>query len=119
MLLCTSFGKGAMIVDFTIFPTDAGESVSAYVAEVFKIIEKSGLNYEHHAMGTNIEGDWDEVMSVIKACRVRMLESSNRISIGIRIDERKGITDGIRKKVSSAKAKMEHANGELGTRSAE
>ena len=108
-----------MIVDFTIFPTDAGESVSAYVAEVFKIIEESGLKYEHHAMGTNIEGDWDEVMAVIKACRERMLENSNRISIGIRIDERKGVTDGIRKKVASAKAKMNAASAELGIRNAE
>ncbi len=108
-----------MIVDFTIFPTDAGESVSAYVAEVFKIIEESSLNYEHHAMGTNIEGEWDEVMAVIRACRERMLENSNRISIGIRIDERKGVTDGIRKKVASAKAKMNAASAELGIRNAE
>jgi len=108
-----------MIVDFTIFPTDAGESVSAYVAEVFKIIAESGLDYEHHAMGTNIEGDWDEVIAVIKACRERMLENSNRISIGIRIDERKGVTDGIRKKVASAKAKMNAASAELGIRNAE
>ena len=95
-----------MIVDFTIFPTDLGESVSAYVADVFKIIEASGLPYEHHAMGTNIEGDWDEVMAVIKACRDRMLKHANRISISIKIDDRKGITDGIEKKVASAKAKM-------------
>ena len=108
-----------MIVDFTIFPTDAGESVSAYVAEVFKIIEESGLDYEHHAMGTNIEGEWDEVMSVIKACRVRMLERSNRISISIRIDERKGVTDAIKKKVASARAKMNDANAERGIRNAE
>ena len=95
-----------MIVDFTIFPTDVGESVSAYVAQVFEIIEASGLKYEHHAMGTNIEGDWDEVMAVIKACRDRMLEKANRVSISIRIDERTGVTDGIEKKVASAKAKM-------------
>ena len=108
-----------MIVDFTIFPTDAGESVSAYVAEVFEIIEASGLKYEHHAMGTNIEGDWDEVMAVIKACRDRMLERSNRISIGIRIDERKGVTDGIKTKVASARAKMNDVSAERGTRNAE
>jgi uncharacterized protein (TIGR00106 family) len=95
-----------MIVDFTIFPTDVGESVSAYVADVFKIIEASGLKYEHHAMGTNIEGEWDEVMGVIKACRDRMLERSNRISISIKINERKDVKDGIEKKVVSAKAKM-------------
>ena len=95
-----------MIVDFTIFPTDVGESVSAYVAEVFKIIEESGLAYEHHAMGTNLEGDWDEVMTVIKACRDRMLERTGRVSISIKIDDRKGVTDGLTRKVASAKAKM-------------
>ena len=95
-----------MIVDFTIFPTDVGESVSAYVAEVFKIIEESGLPYEHHAMGTNLEGDWDEVMTVIKACHNRMLEKANRVSISIKIDDRKGVTDGLTRKVASAKAKM-------------
>ena len=105
-----------MIVDFTIFPTDVGESVSAYVAEVFKIIEKSGLPYEHHAMGTNIEGDWDAVMRLIKACRDRMLEQANRVSISIKIDERKGAIDGIDKKVASARAKMNDANAEFGTR---
>jgi len=99
-----------MIVDFTIFPTDAGESVSAYVAQVFEIIEASGLKYEHHAMGTNIEGDWDEVMAVVKACRDLLLESSNRISISLRIDERKGVIDGIDNKVASAKAKMKRSD---------
>ncbi|MCD6495631.1 MTH1187 family thiamine-binding protein [Candidatus Bipolaricaulota bacterium] len=98
-----------MIVDFTIFPTDAGESVSAYVAQVFEIIEASGLKYEHHSMGTNIEGDWDEVMAVIKSCRDLMLEQSNRISISLRIDERKGVTNGIERKVASARAKMNRA----------
>lgn len=108
-----------MIVDFTIFPTDVGESVSAYVAEVFRIIKESGLPYEHHAMGTNIEGDWDEVMAVIKACRERMLKRANRISISIRIDERKGVTDGIKTKVASASAKVNDVNADPGTRSAE
>ena len=95
-----------MIVDFSIFPTDAGESVSDYVAEAFKIIEKSGLPHEFHAMGTNIEGDWDEVMAVIKACRDRMLEKANRVSISIKIDDRVGVTDGLTLKVPSAKAKI-------------
>jgi len=95
-----------MIVDFSISPVGVGESLSAYIAEVFKIIEESGLPYEHHAMGTNLEGDWDEVMTVIKACRNRMLEKANRVSISIKIDDRKGVTDGLTRKVASAKAKM-------------
>ena len=104
-----------MIVDFTIFPTDMGESVSAYVAEVFKIIEESDLPYEHHAMGTNIEGAWDEVMAVIKACRDRTLEKATRVSISIKIDDRKGVTDGIEKKVASARQKMNDAMSSRGS----
>lgn len=95
-----------MIVDFAIAPVGMGESLSTYIAEVFKIIEESGLSYEHHAMGTNIEGDWDEVMGVIRACRDQMLKQTNRLSISIKIDERKGVTDGLKRKVASAKAKM-------------
>ena len=95
-----------MIVDFSIAPVGEGESLSSYVAEVFRIIQASGLSYEHHAMGTNIEGDWDEVMALIKACRDRVIERSNRVSISIKIDDRKGVTDGLSRKVASAKEKM-------------
>jgi hypothetical protein len=50
-----------MIADFSIAPVGKGESLSADVAEAFKIIAASGVTHEHHAMGTNLEGDWDEV----------------------------------------------------------
>lgn len=95
-----------MVVDFSIAPVGAGESLSTYVAKMFRIIHESGLPYEHHAMGTNIEGDWDEVTALINACRKRILERVNRVSIVIKIDDRKGITDGLARKVSSAKEEM-------------
>ncbi|RLE33655.1 thiamine-binding protein [Candidatus Acetothermia bacterium] len=95
-----------MIADFSIFPIGKGESLSGYVAEAYKIIEGSGLPHEHHAMGTSIEGDWDEVMGVIKACRDRLLEMSDRVSISIRIDDRKGRSGELVRKVESAKGKM-------------
>ena len=95
-----------MIAEFSIHPIGRGESLSASVAEAFKIIETSGVAYEHHARGTNLEGDWDEVMSVIKACRDRLLERADRVSLAIKIDDRKGTTDRLAHKVASAKAKM-------------
>ena len=95
-----------MIVEFSIVPIGKGESLSSYVAEAFKIIEASGVAYEHHAMGTNLEGDWDEVMAVIKACRDKLHKSSNRVLLSIKIDDRKGATDRISKKVQSAREKM-------------
>jgi len=95
-----------MIAEFSIVPLDRGESLSGAIAEALKIIEASGVACEHHAMGTNLEGDWDEVMAVIKACRDRLLETSRRISLSIKIDDRKGTSDRLGKKVASAKAKM-------------
>lgn len=95
-----------MIAEFSIVPLCKSESLSAYVAQAFEVIESSGVRYEHHAMGTNLEGEWDEVMSVIKACRDRLLESSDRVSVSIKIDDRKGRTDGLDTKVASAQSKM-------------
>ena len=97
-----------MIVDFSIAPVGKGESLSASLVEVFELVDASGLSFEHHAMGTNIEGDWDEVMTLVKACRDRMLEKAKRVSISLRIDDRLGVTDGIRRKVASVEAKRRH-----------
>ncbi len=92
-----------MIAEFSIVPIGVGESLSAHVAQAFEIIEASGVAHEHHAMGTNLEGEWDEVMSVIKACRDRLLETSRRVSLSIKIDDRVGVTDGLKRKVGAAK----------------
>lgn len=92
-----------MIAEFSIVPIGVGESLSAHVAQAFEIIEGSGVDHEHHAMGTNLEGDWDEVMGVIKACRDRLLETSHRVSLSIKIDDRVGVTDGLKRKVAAAK----------------
>jgi uncharacterized protein (TIGR00106 family) len=94
-----------MIVDFSIAPVGKGESLSAHLAPVFEVIDASGLPHEHHAMGTNIEGEWDTVMALVKACRDRMLTQANRVSISLRIDDRLGVCDGLAHKVASAEAK--------------
>ncbi len=95
-----------MVADFAISPVGLGPSLSPYVAEAFKIIERSGVAYQHHAMGTNLEGEWDEVMAVIKACRDAMLASADRVSITIKIDDRPGAGSRLDYKVRSAQEKM-------------
>ncbi len=62
------------IAEFAIVPIGVGVSLSKYVAECEKIIQASGLHYELHANGTNIEGEWDAVMQVIRACHERLHE---------------------------------------------
>lgn len=95
-----------MIAEFSIVPIGVGESLSAHVAQAFEIIEASGVAHEHHAMGTNLEGDWDEVVGVIKACRDRLLETSHRVSLSIKIDDRVGVSDGLKRKVAAAKPRI-------------
>jgi len=95
-----------MIAEFSIVPIGVGESLSAHVARAFEVIESSGVAYERHAMGTNLEGEWDEVMGVIKDCRDKLLETSNRVSLSIKIDDRRGSVDRLPHKVDSARRKM-------------
>jgi uncharacterized protein (TIGR00106 family) len=95
-----------MIAEFSIVPIGVGESLSAHVAKAFEVVESSGVAYEHHAMGTNLEGEWDEVMAVVKACRDRLLESSGRVSLSIKIDDRKGARNRLEHKVDAARRKM-------------
>lgn len=56
-----------VIMDLCIVPLGVGVSVSKYVAACENIIEEAGLNSTLHAYGTNIEGEWDLVMAVVKS----------------------------------------------------
>ncbi len=90
-----------ILLEFSMSPLTAGESVSQYVSRSLDIIEKSGLSYRLNAMGTVIEGPWDEVMDVVKACLDRMREDCDRISTIVKIDYRKGKTGRLESKIAS------------------
>ena len=88
------------IAEFTIIPIGVGVSLSKYVAVCEQILEQSGLSYELHANGTNLEGEWDEVMQAIKTCHERLHEMgvpriSTMIKIGTRTDREQKMTDKI------------------------
>jgi uncharacterized protein (TIGR00106 family) len=69
-------------------------------------VEKSGLLYQLNPMATIIEGEYAEVMNVIKLCHDRILELSDRVSISIDIDDRKGHSDAMTTKVRSVQEKL-------------
>lgn len=79
-----------MLLEFSMFPIGKGESVSRYVARSLDIIDRSGLDYRLHAMGTVLEGEWDECMAVVKACYEAMRKDCRRVECVIKIDYRKG-----------------------------
>ncbi len=90
-----------MIAAFSITPLGVGTSVSEPVAEAVRLVRASGLPNETNAMFTNVEGDWDEVMDLIKACVMTVAGSAPRVSVVIKIDHRAGVTDGLHTKVDA------------------
>lgn len=87
-----------VLLEFSILPLDKGESLSAYVARIIDIIDKSGVTYRLNPMGTVLEGEYDRVMSVVKDCFNELEKDCSRISLSIKIDFRKGVQSRINKK---------------------
>jgi uncharacterized protein (TIGR00106 family) len=87
-------------------PVGAGESVSSAVADAVRLVRESGLPNETNAMFTNVEGDWDEIMALIKACVTKVAEAPPRVSVVIKIDHRPGVTDALQAKVRAVEDRL-------------
>ena len=55
-----------MLVAFSVTPLGVGDSVGDLVAEAVRVVRASGLPNRTDAMFTTVEGEWDEVMAVVK-----------------------------------------------------
>jgi uncharacterized protein (TIGR00106 family) len=90
-----------MIVAFSISPSGGDEtgSVGAAVAEAIRVVRASGLPNETNAMFTNIEGEWDEVMAVVKQAIDVVAAASSRMSLVLKADIRPGYTGQLTAKV--------------------
>ncbi|MEV5553484.1 MTH1187 family thiamine-binding protein [Nonomuraea wenchangensis] len=90
-----------MIVAFSITPLGVGEGVAEPVARAVKVVRDSGLPNRTDAMFTTIEGDWDEVMAVVKRAVDAVAEVAPRVSLVLKADLREGVTDGMTAKIES------------------
>ena len=90
-----------MIVAFSISPTasDDSGSVTEAVAAAVRVVRASGLPHETNAMFTNIEGDWDEVMAVVKRAVDVVAEVSPRVGLVLKADIRPGYDGQLAAKV--------------------
>ena len=96
-----------MLFSLSMFPTSKGmASVSADVAKVIDIIDKSGLPYKLTAMSTVIEGDWEPVMKVINRARLMLRKKHARGYIVLTIDDRKGAKKRLTGKVASVEKRL-------------
>ena len=95
-----------VLLEFSMFPIGEGESVSPYVARSLEIIDRSGLDYQLHSMGTVIEGELDQVLDVVKRCFDAMSADCDRVSCSIKLDYRKGRSGRLQSKVKSVEDKL-------------
>jgi uncharacterized protein (TIGR00106 family) len=90
-----------MLIAFSISPATSDETggVSEAVAAAVRVVRESGLPNETNAMFTNIEGDWDEVMAVVKRAVDVVAAVSPRVSLVLKADIRPGYTNQLTAKV--------------------
>lgn len=90
-----------VILDLSVVPLGVGVSLSRYVVACEEVIRASGLKSSLHANGTNIEGEWDEVMAAVKRCHEMIHEMgapriTTTINLGTRIDRHQTMDDKVR-----------------------
>jgi uncharacterized protein (TIGR00106 family) len=90
-----------MLAAFSITPLGAGDSVGAPVADAVRLVRESGLPNETNAMFTNVEGDWDEVMALLKRCVEAVAADAPRVSVVVKLDYRPGTEGALQGKVAS------------------
>jgi uncharacterized protein (TIGR00106 family) len=77
-----------MIIEFTVVPIGRGEELAGPVARILDLVDQSGLPYQLTAMGTLVEGEWDEVMGLVRRCHEAMRGETGRVLTHISIDDR-------------------------------
>lgn len=95
-----------MLAEFSIVPIGTGSSIGDRLAEVLRIVDGSGLPYKVNPMGTVVEGEWEEVMRLIRKCHRAVMQRGERALTTISIDDRKGRPERIEAKVRSVEKRL-------------
>jgi uncharacterized protein (TIGR00106 family) len=96
-----------MLIAFSVTPLGVGEGVGEIVAEAVRVVRASGLPNQTDSMFTTIEGDWDEVMAVVKDAVDAVAARAPRVSLVMKADIRPGITNGLTSKVETIERYLE------------
>ena len=101
------------ILSFTLVPVNSGLSLSKYIAACTDIICESGLKYELHANGSNLEGPWDEVFHLIKQCQEQVHKMGvDRIFTTIQLGTRTDREQSMSEKRPSVEAKRQEISND-------
>ncbi len=94
----------SVLLEFSMFPTDVGESKSKYVGRIIDLVDKSGLDYKLTPMSTIIESeDISEALKVVEDAYRALEKDCNRVYSTIKLDIRKGKSGTLKSKIESVK----------------
>jgi uncharacterized protein (TIGR00106 family) len=96
-----------MLIAFSVTPVGGGEAVGEIVAEAVRVVRASGLPNQTDSMFTTVEGEWDEVMAVVKDAVDAVAARTPRVSLVLKADLRPGVTDGLTSKVETIERYLE------------
>lgn len=100
----------SVLLNFAMFPTDSGTSVSQYVSQVIKMIDESGYPYKLNPMGTTVETEtMDEALSILKKAQY-ILKDHKRIYASANFDIQKDKSGRIGSKIQSIESKIGKVN---------
>ncbi|MBU1319025.1 MAG: MTH1187 family thiamine-binding protein [candidate division Zixibacteria bacterium] len=95
-----------MLIEFSTYPIGESSSLSKAVSEVIDIIDRSGLSYKTHAMGTVVEGEWDELMQLIRTCHFHLRDKFDRVATRIVIDDRRDAVNRLEGKLDTIEKRL-------------
>ena len=96
-----------VMVDLCVVPIGVGTSVSVYVTACERVFQDAGLSHQMHAYGTNVEGEWDDVMAAVKRCHEVVHEmGAPRVTSSMRFGTRTDRTQTMADKIASVEAKL-------------
>ena len=103
-----------MLAELSIVPLGRGEHLSTAIAEVLDVVDRSGIRYKFTPCGTCLEGDWDEVMAVVRQCHARARQGSRHVLTTVRIEDEEGENDKLIRNVASVEEKLGRQLAEAG-----
>jgi uncharacterized protein (TIGR00106 family) len=98
-----------MLVEFSLLPLLGNNShLSAELAKALQLIHASGLPYELTPSGTCVEGEWDQVLPLIRQCHERARKTSPHVITIIKIEDEEGERHKLTRNVTSLEEKVGH-----------
>jgi len=101
----------SVLVNFAMFPTDKGDSVSEYVSKIIALVKNSNYPWKLNPMGTVFETETlHEAMDLLEKSYQILEPYSERVYATINLDIRKGKSGRLEQKIKSVEDKIGKVN---------